>query len=263
MERRLSAEAEVALGRAARDGAAAAREALIQENRGLVGMVARQFLGRGLELEDLMQEGVIGLAAAVDRWDPERGVRFATYAVPWIRQRVSRAVQNGGELVRRPPHVHERWGQVERRRLQLAGEWGREPSVAELAAAVGLAVEQLEALRPVAVVSLDGVETAGGDPAAGRGRAREVAAMERVEEVVVERCARSARAAVLRRLLAHLAARDRQVLLRRLEGETLRAIGTDLGLSREGVRQIGERALGRLRAAAAALTPAERETLEG
>ena len=254
MERGLTVGEERALGRAARGGSAAARAALIQGNMGLVGMVARRFMGRGLEREDLLQEGVIGLAAAVDRWDPERGVRFATYAVPWIRQRLSRAVQNGGELVRRPPHVHERWGRVEQHRRQLAGALGREPSAAELAAAVGLTVEQLEALRPVAVVSLDAGEGAEGLAALG-------AAPEGVEAQAVERCARAARVAILRRLLARLPARDRQVLLRRLNGETLRAIGSDLELSREGVRQIGERALARLRQAAAGLSAAEREAL--
>jgi RNA polymerase sigma factor (sigma-70 family) len=230
---------------------------------GRVGRVAGWYEGRGLEREDLLQEGVIGLAAAVDRWDPERGVRFSSYAVPWIRQRLGRAVQYGSELVRRPPHVHERWARVERRRLQLADALGREPSTAELAQAVGLAVEQLEALRPVVVLRLD-APAALAEAGGGEGwPARAVAAPVSVEEEVIERWTRQQRAAVLRRLLARLAPRDRQVLLRRLEGETLRAIGQELGLSREGVRQIGERALTRLRRAAAALSAAEREELEG
>jgi RNA polymerase primary sigma factor len=98
----LTHEEEVSCARAARAGDAAARQRLIQANLRFVVMIARQHLHRGLPLEDLINEGNIGLMRAAERFDPERGIRFISYAVWWVRQSMTRAIQSGGRMIRQP-----------------------------------------------------------------------------------------------------------------------------------------------------------------
>jgi RNA polymerase primary sigma factor len=98
----LTHDDEVSCARAAREGDAAAKQRLIQANLRFVVMIARQYLHRGLPLEDLINEGNIGLMRAAERYDPERGIRFISYAVWWVRQSMTRAIQTGGRMIRQP-----------------------------------------------------------------------------------------------------------------------------------------------------------------
>jgi len=111
------------------------REELIIANTRLVVSIAKGYQGRGLSLADLIQEGNLGLMKAVDRFDPERGVRLSTYATWWIRQTIARAAGDSGRTIRLPINQGQRWGRLRRTSEELAQQFGREPTYDELAAA--------------------------------------------------------------------------------------------------------------------------------
>ncbi len=122
----------------------AARDQLIISNTRLVVSVAKGYQGRGLSLADLIQEGNLGLMKAVDRFDPERGVRLSTYATWWIRQTIARAAGDSGRTIRLPINQGQRWGRLRRTGEELSQQLGREPSFEELAFASDLSVEQVQ-----------------------------------------------------------------------------------------------------------------------
>ena len=244
----LSREEELALARRVAAGDEAAKQRLIEANLRLVVQVARRYLNRGLPLSDLIEEGNLGLMRAVEKFDGERGVRFATYATWWIRQAVTRALANQARTVRLPVHVQMLLGRYVKEQQKLTQSLGRPPSPAELATAMGTTEEQigeLEELRQQPV-SLDA-------PAGGETR--------RLGDVIADAGADPNTAltklfrhrADLVAVLDDLAPNERTVLRRRfgLEGdepETLEAIGQRLKLSRERVRQIESAGLRKLRA---------------
>jgi RNA polymerase primary sigma factor len=117
----LSAADERRLARRIEQGDASAREAMVNANVRLVASIARRYMGRGLPLEDLMQEGMIGLMRAVDKFNHRRGYRFSTYATHWIRQAISRGVANHGRAIRLPAHVVDTLSRIHRVRDELAG----------------------------------------------------------------------------------------------------------------------------------------------
>lgn len=124
----------------------AAREQMVQSNLRLVVSVARRFTGTGVPLLDLVQDGTVGLIQAVDRFDPDRGCRFSTYAMWWIRQAISRGAAAAARQVRLPRQVQLQLNNCHRRRSELMAELGREPSNEELAAVCGLSVTETVAL---------------------------------------------------------------------------------------------------------------------
>jgi RNA polymerase sigma factor (sigma-70 family) len=244
----LTREQEGELARGIRAGDEAAKQRLIEANLRLVVQVARRYINRGLPLPDLIEEGNIGLLRAVEKFEPERGTRFATYATWWIRQAVSRALANQARTIRLPVHVEMLLGRYKRERERLTQTLNRVPTAGELARALGTSEEQIGELEELRLqpVSLDaplGTDT------------------RRVGDTIVDEAADPA--AVLTRLfheradlvavLDDLAPNERAVLRRRFgldgdEPETLEAIGRRLEYSRERVRQIEGAGLRKLRA---------------
>jgi RNA polymerase sigma factor (sigma-70 family) len=246
----LDREAEQALARRARGGDAEARRRLVEANLRLVVHVARRYANRGLPLPDLIEEGNLGLLRAAEKFDPDRGTRFATYAVWWVRQAVVRALANQARTVRLPAHVELLLQRYLREEQRLTQALGRPPATAELAAALGMdvaEVEELAELRQRQAVSLDA-------PAGGEARRLGDVLADQSSDPAAEAYRRlfGARADLVG-VLDDLAVNERTVLRRRfgLEGEPaemLEAIGRRLGLSRERVRQIEAGGLRKLRA---------------
>jgi RNA polymerase primary sigma factor len=241
----LTAAEERRLARRIERGDLAAKDRLISSNLRLVASVARRYIGRGLPMEDLLQEGVVGLIRAAEKFDWRRRTRFSTYAVPWIRQAITHALANTSRLVRLPAPQHleaDRLARAERGLL----EHGREPTAAELAAATGMNEAAVERVRraDAPVASLDAPV---GD---GSGKLGDVLSSEDDTQPIDVALSAERRRAV-RRSIDRLAGRDREVMWLRygLDGggqRTLGAVGSAVGLSPERVRQLEVAALDRL-----------------
>jgi RNA polymerase primary sigma factor len=239
---RLSGEEEHALALRAVAGDRGARDRLVQANLGLVVTIARRFLGRGMDLDDLVGEGNIGLVRAVDGFDPGFGTRFSTYASYWISQAIREALILTASAIRLPEEMVsllKRWRQAE---WALGGELGRKPSFDEVASSLGLR----EARRTHVAQALEaGRLRPGGSSEDGTvaGLLAEVADRRPVDE----RLEAEEERAVAWQLMERLKARERAVLMFRfgLEGEplTLEQIGRRLGVTRERVRQLEAQAL--------------------
>jgi RNA polymerase primary sigma factor len=147
--RLLDAAEERELSRCAREGDKEARKRLIESNLRLVISVAKKYRGRGVSFEDLIQEGNSGLIKAVERFDPDMGNRFSTYATWWIRQAVTRAVADHARTVRLPSHVVDALFRLRRADNALSIELGRGPSEEELAERLGIKSEEVRRLREV------------------------------------------------------------------------------------------------------------------
>ena len=244
----LGLEEEAALARRARSGDAEAKRRLTEANLRLVVQVARRYVNRGLPLPDLIEEGNLGLLRAVEKFDADRGTRFATYGIWWIRQAIARALANQARTIRLPVHVELLLARYRREQRRLTQSLGRAPTAEELAAALGMTVEHVEELEGIRQhpVSLDAPV---GDERARLGDLVTDASADPSAPLTAFFRAR----ADLVSVLDDLAANERTVLRRRfgLEGdppETLEALGRRLGLTRERVRQIESASLRKLRA---------------
>jgi RNA polymerase primary sigma factor len=226
----------------------AAREHLIMANSRLVISVAKKYIGRGVPLLDLIQEGHVGLMRAVKKFDYRRGHKFSTYATWWIRQAVTRLVADHGRTIRIPVHMGDRINRLLRNRHRLIQDLGREPNREEMATSLGVTPEDVDYMLRVAQrpVSLEKPTEHDSDAVIGDFiEDEEAPAPEEitVQDILEER---------VHAMLEALPHREALVLRLRygLEGgkvHTLKEIGEKMGITRERVRQIEAQALRRLR----------------
>ena len=246
----LTREQEAELARRTRAGDEAAKARLIESNLRLVVQIARRYLNRGLPLPDLIEEGNLGLMRAVEKFEPERGLRFSTYGTWWIRQAIVRALANQARTIRVPVHVGLLLARYQREQQRLMQELGRTPTQEEMAGALNTTVEQIDELEEIRQQQPLSLETPVGQDDAGR-LADIVADPSADPSVALTRLFHER--ADLVSVLDDLAANERTVLRHRfgLEGElpeTLETIGRRLNLTRERVRQIEAAGLRKLRA---------------
>ncbi len=240
----LSAAQESALARRIERGCLVSKERMINSNVRLVISLARPYQGRGLSLGDLVQDGMLGLIRAVEKFDWRRGFRFSTYASLWIRQTIQRGLDNSGRAIRIPTHTAQRARRVARVEAQLSATLGRRPTEEEIAVAAQLSLSALALVREaeIVVTSLDRAVGDDGETALGELLpATEPSAQEELVDDVREQ--------TLAHALEALPERQRLVLeLRYEQGSTLAEVARQLGVSAERARQIEETALRRLAA---------------
>ena len=238
--RLLTHEEELDLGRRVRGGDARARSHLIEKNLRLVVSVAKRYRGIGLPFEDVIQEGNLGLMKAAERFDPELGSRFSTYAIWWIRQAIGRAIEDKGRAIRLPTHAQWKVRKMTRVRNELSATLGREPADEEVAKKLGWTVLEVRALTGllVDVFSLDR-PVGGEDGSTELGDFIEDEQASKIPETVI----RDIENTQLKESLGEMSARERHVLVRRygLDHQapaTLAELSNELGVTRERVRQL-------------------------
>jgi RNA polymerase primary sigma factor len=233
----LSHKEEVELGRRARAGDPEARRRLVEKNLRLAVAVAKKFRGQGLPFEDLIQEGNIGLMKAVDKFDPEMGNRFSTYATWWIRQSIQRAIGDKGREIRLPAHMNEKLRRVHKARGELIAQLHREPTYRETAARLGWEAGKVRSVLEAVhyVSSLD-------QPLGPESGAHKLGDFVEDQEPEVP-----GESLQLREAMRQLPERERDVLVNRYgldrgKKVTVRELSAKLGISEKAVRRVQQRA---------------------
>ncbi len=236
----LTPQEVIELSRAVQHGCTASRDRLIEANLRLVVSIAARFVGRGLALPDLVEEGNLGLFKAVEKFDASREVRFSTYATWWIMQAIRGALQRDGNTVRIPSHMVDRLSKWRQATVRLETELGREPTATEVASDLGLSASTHRLVRQALRTVARSTCSLSADDDEGRGVASIVPT---TDPTPVENLTHSEELRRLHRMLGLLDPRAREIVARRFgmdghEVDSLTAIARTLGLTRERVRQI-------------------------
>lgn len=244
----LSHEECIGLVKRAQEGDAAAREKLINSNLRLVIKVAKRYVGYGLDLEDLIQEGCMGLMRSIDQFDISKGFHFSTYATWWIRQGIARGLANGGRSIRLPVHVIEKMAKIKKAERDFVIEHHRAPTDAETAEIVGLTERQVRDVKECTVI------TASLDAPVGEDQDDTLGAfiVDTKEQSPEDSAVAGTLKDIMEEVMKDLKPKERDVIRLRFGFEdgrvyTLEEVGNMYGVTRERIRQIEEKALIKLR----------------